>query len=372
MGGDASIEREICYTFGSIRECSAVRIIHFLNHTRRANGHVEIAVDLACAQAAQGHEVAVLSGPGDFSQCLRDNGVTFVEIPKTDGKLGLLFMAMALARFARQFGADIVNAHMVTAAVVARIVQVQGRFRLVTTVHNSFDPQATLMRVGDRIIAVSDAVKEQMSAKGIPARKLRTVRNCTIGGKRRAPLPSTARPLAHPSISTVCGLHPRKGVAELIEAFATVAAAFPNANLYIVGAGPQFAELKTKADATHCRDNIHLLGYQKDPREVLASSDIFVLASHADPCPLVISEARQMGCAIIATHVDGIPELLSFGKKGVLVPPRNPAALAEALSSFLGNEALRKRFATAAQSDLDECVVEKMSSETIAVYSELL
>lgn len=349
-----------------------MRIVHFLNHTRRANGHVEIAVDLACAQAAQGHQVAVMSGPGDFNECLSANGVTFAEVPRTEGKLGVVSLALSLASFARKFRADIVNAHMVTAAVVARGVKLQGRYRLVTTVHNSFDKQARLMGVGDRVIAVSDAVKQEMITKGIPARKLRTVRNGTIGGKRRPSSPSTTRELARPSISTICGLHPRKGVVDLLDAFAITAAAFPDAHLYIVGSGPQHAELEAKVAAMDCRANIHLLGYMKDPREVLAATDIFALASHADPCPLVICEARQMGCAIVATNVGGIPEMLSFGKKGILVPHRDPSAMAAAFSKLLGDEQLLKSFAAAAQSDLEECWVDQMSSQTTAVYGELL
>jgi glycosyltransferase involved in cell wall biosynthesis len=354
------------------RYSAAVRIVHFLNHTRRANGHVEIAVDLACAQASQGHEVAIVSGPGDFDRCLQDNGVIFEEIPGTQFTWRALTMAHSLSSFARRFRTDIVNAHMVSSALIARAVQPMARYRLVTTIHNSFDDQARLMRVGERVIAVSDAVKRDMAAKGIPAHKLRTVRNRTIGGKRRTFEPTSQRDLAHPSIATVCGLHSRKGVADLIDAFSSTAREFPQAHLYIVGNGPQAAELRARADATSCREHIHWLGYQRDPREVLASTDIFVLASHSDPCPLVISEARQMGCAIVATDVDGIPELLSFGEKGLLVPPRDPAALSTALSTLLRDTTLRDHYAAAARANLEECRIEEMSRETTAVYRELL
>ncbi len=100
-----------------------MRIVHFLNHTRRANGHVEIGVDLACAQVAQGHEVAIVSGRGDFDYVLRDNGVEFVEVREIEGKRGALSLAISLTRFARRFRAQIVNAHMVKAAVIARGVR---------------------------------------------------------------------------------------------------------------------------------------------------------------------------------------------------------------------------------------------------------
>ena len=78
---------------------------------------------------------------------------------------------------------------------------------------------------------------------------------------------------------------------------------------------------------------------QDDPFPFLLGADIFVLPSHADPAPLVLSEAREAGCAIVATDVDGIPELLEHGKAGILVPVREPATLSEVLCSLVENSA---------------------------------
>lgn len=347
-------------------------IVHLINHLQRANGHVEHVVDLACEQAAQGHRVCVLAGPGDFSEVLRTHGVELIEIPDAHARTAPLQLGRALLQRARKSQPDIVHAHMVRAALIAKLLQALGRYRLVTTVHNSFDRQSPLMGVGDRVIAVSHAVEVEMAGKGIAPRKLRTVHNRTIGGKRRPAWPVRIDSLEHPSITTVCGLHPRKGVADLLEAFAQAWAEYPQAHLYVVGDGPQANELKARAAAMPCRDHVHWLGYRRDPREVLGSTDIFALATYADTCPMVVSEARQMGCAIVATHVGGIPELVTDGMQGLLVEAGRPDQLAEALTRLLGDPALRDRYSKQARAGLETCTVAEMARRTVEVYRELV
>ncbi|GGD95845.1 glycosyl transferase [Aureimonas endophytica] len=345
-----------------------MKIVHLLNHTHQANGHVELAVDLACEQAAQGHEVTMLSGPGDFGDCLRDNGVAFVQLPQRDGHVGQIHAARDMALALRRLRPDVVNAHMVKAALIARAARLATPFALVTTVHNSFDRPSPLMRVGDLVIAVSAAVKREMAEKGIKAEKLRVVHNGLIGGKRRPPLPERRLPLHRPAVATVAGLHGRKGVDTLVEAFLLAAPRIPEAHLYIVGEGTERPRLE--AMAAPLGERAHFLGYLRDPREVLASVDVFVLASRAEPFGLVLVEALQMGCACIGSDVGGIPEVLGFGAKGRLVPPSRPDLLAEVLIELVRDEAQRHRLTAAAQAELGHFSVERMARETEAVYDE--
>ena len=226
--------------------------------------------------------------------------------------------------------------------------------------------------VGDRVIAVSEAVKAQMALRGIPERKLRVVRNGTIGGGRRPLYPAETAALARPAIATVAGLHDRKGIAHLITAFETVFLARGDTHLYIVGEGPERAKYESLAAQQRSAAHIHFLGHLDDPRSVLAATDIFALASLQDPFPLVLGEARQMGCAIVSTAVDGIPEALWQGAKGVLVPPADSKALADALVDLLNDEPKRAALAAAAGADTDDITVERVSRDTVAVYEDLL
>lgn len=314
----------------------------------------------------------MVRGRGDFDQLLAAHGVTLVTVGDASGPLRVIVMAWRFLQVAKRIKPDVVNAHMVYAALAARLVRLFVSFKLVTTVHNSFDPQAPLMAIGDRVIVVSDAVGVEMQQRGIGPAKRRTVTNGTIGGARRPPYRGTPERLQHPAVVTVCGLNSRKGVAYLIDAFDAARNDCPDAHLYLVGGGPERDAFEARAGQTKSAAHIHFLGYRPDPRDVLASADVFVLASLRDPCPLVIFEAREMGNPIIASSVDGIPAALAHGRRGLLVPPADAGALARAIVQLLSDERLRSDLARASVEDLEEVTVRRMSEQTVDVYAELL
>jgi glycosyltransferase involved in cell wall biosynthesis len=350
-----------------------MKIVHYLNHTRQANGHVAVAVDLACAHAAMGHDVYLVSGRGDFDDVLARNGVTKIPVPDVSGffPLRLLSMVRSLMPVMRRIRPDVVNAHMVAAAIAARLVAWNAGYKLVTTVHNSFDKQAPLMRVGDRVIAISKSVYDEMRGFGVAAGKLRIVHNGTIGGARRPAVPVQRMTLSHPAIATVCGLHPRKGVDHLIEAFAIVHRQCPAAHLYIVGDGPFRAAYEERAVASGAGDVVHFTGHLSDPREVLANADIFALASLREPFGLVVSEAREMGCALVTTDIDGLPEAVGGRNRALLVPPADPVAMATALLSLVNDPALLAHYRAASAADTRDLTVAVMAEATFDVYREV-
>ncbi len=141
--------------------------------------------------------------------------------------------------------------------------------------------------------------------------------------------------LERPCIITVCGLEKRKGVDDLIEAFRLVADRAPTWLLYIVGDGPERDPLTRLAARAGLSERVRFLGYVDNPKPLLASADIFALASHAEPFGLVVSEARQAGCAIVCTNVGGVPEVLEFGAAGALVSPGEPRQVAAELGVLM-------------------------------------
>jgi glycosyltransferase involved in cell wall biosynthesis len=166
-------------------------------------------------------------------------------------------------------------------------------------------------------------------------------------------------------------MYRRKGIAELIEAFAQIAAEFPDAHLYLVGNGPDREMFEAQAQSTAVSDRIHFEGFQSEPQRYLLATDIFVLASHREPFGLVLSEAREAGCAIIASDVDGIPEALSGGQAGMLVPPSDSQSLVAALSQLLKDPKMLHRWKDQAQQNLEWLTTERVNEETLAVYREL-
>jgi glycosyltransferase involved in cell wall biosynthesis len=260
---------------------------------------------------------------------------------------------------------------MMAGAVLGYLATRVTRASLVTTVHNSFDGHSTIMRVGDRIAAVSEAERITLMARGFSARKLVTIVNAPLGGARSrwfAGEPDIA--ITRPSITTVCGLHARKGVDTIIAAFRLVAGDYP-ASLNIVGDGPDRALLEQAARETGFGDRIHFHGSLRDPQKVLQSSDIFVLASHAEPLGLVNLEARHAGCAIIATAVGGVPEALDGGRAGILVPPGDPEAFARELRSLLGDPENLARMKARAREGIERFFVDRLYADYRDLYASL-
>jgi glycosyltransferase involved in cell wall biosynthesis len=333
---------------------------------------VNVAIDLACVQARLGHSVVVVSQGGDFDDLLARCQVEHVRIDQSRRPAVILKALLDLHRLVRRFRPDIIHAHMMTSAVLAYALRPFGRFKLVTTVHNEFEKSAVLMGLGDRVVAVSQAVADKMARRGVRASKLRVVLNGVIGTPRLSEQPPEPEALQRPSIVFVGGLHPRKGVEELIRAFHTVAAELEQPHLYLVGSGPYREAYGKLVEELNLTSRVTFCGGQPDPRRYLLGADMFVLPSHAEPGGLVFVEAREAGCAIVATNVDGIPEMLDQGNAGLLVPPRDPAALAEAMLKVLRDPALLAELRERARQHLPYFTVERASRDYLAHYDELL
>lgn len=349
-----------------------MRVAHIVNHIQKCgNGVTNVVVDLACLQAKSGHNVIVVAADGEYQNLLRSHGVNYFRLEHTGLKrrpIELIKVAWRYRKILREFQPDIVHAHQTSGLMLAQLFRSELGYNLVSTVHCEFERGAGIMGRADRVIAVSDAVAQSMLHCGVPHRKLQVVSNGTLGSPRTLPLEEYLPVvLQRPAIVTIAGIFQRKGIAELIDAFEQIALDFSKVHLYIVGDGPNRSLFEAKAESTSVADRIHFEGFQPDPQPYLLDTDIFVLASHRDPSPLVISEAREASCAIVASNVDGIPEALDDGQAGILVPPSNSSVLASALKKLLSNgDALRQRKNRAKQ-NLERLKVTRVNEETLVV-----
>ncbi|MFB2839231.1 glycosyltransferase family 4 protein [Floridanema evergladense] len=351
-----------------------MKILHLLNDVREiGNGIINVAIDLSCLQAKAGHQVAVASAGGEFEVLLAQYGVKHFVLNQARNPVNLIKATRFYREIVREFQPDIVQAHMMTGVVLARLLKPGFNYALISTVHNEFQRSAILMGLADRVIAISNAVAFSMMRRGIPKSKISVVYNGTLGSPRTRNI-SEYQPLvlSRPAIVTVAGMYHRKGIAELIDAFSKIAANFPGLHLYLVGNGPDRVIFENQAQNTAFSDRIHFVGFQPEPQKYLLSCDIFVLASHQEPFGLVLSEAREAGCAIVATNVDGIPEALDNGKAGILVTPKNSCALANALSNLLNSPEMLHKWQHQAKTNLEWLNVSRVNQETLAVYEEAI
>jgi glycosyltransferase involved in cell wall biosynthesis len=217
--------------------------------------------------------------------------------------------------------------------------------------HNAVD-RLLIDRGADAFIAVSEAERAHMiEAEGLAPDKVRVIRN----GIDKLPETATdlrrdlGLPATGPVIGTLAVLRPEKALELLVEASALLAARFPGLRVLIAGGGPEEERLRSLISERQLEETVLLIGFRKDIADVLAALDVAVFSSDREAMPLAVIEAMAAGKAIVATRIDGAGELLRDGHEGLLVPPRDPAALAEGVARLLDDAALRQRLGSQAQ-----------------------
>lgn len=349
-----------------------MRILHAMNHSERLSGNVHAGVDLACAQAEMGHDVLLCSSGGDFDAVLSTSNVEHVIINQRRSVFTIMKAVFALRRLVKQREIEIVHAHMMTSAVIAWVATIFTNASLVTTTHNAFERFSLLMGLGSRVISVSDVVKDIMVERGVARSRIRVVLNGTIGAARLRHAHKIDAELQSGSIMYIGGLHPRKGLPNLLRAYDQIYVSGSTPKLYVVGDGPQKDEYVALASKLASAPGIEFLGPTAWPLQLLKFADIFVLPSLADPAPLVIAEAREAGCAIVASDVDGIPEMLSHGNAGILVPPNDIGRLATAIERLVSNPNELRDWKAASQINIDHLNIRRVAEETLKIYQDLL
>lgn len=349
-----------------------MKIVHLATHAQCiGNGTVNAMVDLACMQARAGHDVAVASSGGGYEPLLRRHGVTHVLLQQSRQPWRVPAMIAGFGRLIERFNPDLVHAHMMTGALISRFGSMHRRFALVTTVHHDSQKSASLMRFGDRVIAMSHAAGDAMLERGLPANMLSVVTSGAIGSPRFVgrQLPRPLQ-LQHPTVVSVSAMFERNGIADILHAFAQVRQT-QVARLYLVGEGPDRGVMEALAEQLGIANDVRFVGFVADPRGYLAAADVFVFAPHQAPGPLVLSEAREAGCAIVATKVGGAAEMLEKGA-AVLVPPREPLQLAAKIGWLLMDSPVRALYGERAQRDLERFSVQRVCAEHLAVYERAI
>jgi glycosyltransferase involved in cell wall biosynthesis len=142
---------------------------------------------------------------------------------------------------------------------------------------------------------------------------------------------------------TVANLRPEKGYDVLLAAAKTIADGGLPIRFAAVGRGPLRDELHVRHAALGLGDRFTFLGQRDDVLRLLAGADAFVLASHHEGLPVALMEATSVGLPIVASRVGGIPQVLRDESEGILVPPGEPAALAQAIARVASDPELRDR-----------------------------
>jgi glycosyltransferase involved in cell wall biosynthesis len=342
------------------------------------------------------YEVSVACGTGGLLiPKLREAGIEVIPIPNLVREINPIrdFLALLdLFRLIRRKRPHIVHTNSTKAGFLGRLAaKLAGVPVIIFTAHGFVlnEPLGLLKRLlfyaveriggmlSDLIIAVSEADRQlAINFKIINPNRIITIHNgldisySTIEQKSKAVLGLQDD---HRIIGTVANFYPTKGLPFFIQAIPYVRDVFPETNFVIVGDGRQRSELERLTTELGLDSCLFFLGQRDDVSQILPLFDVFVLPSVKEGLPYALLEAMAAARPVVATAVGGVPEVIMDGQTGLLVPPKDPEALAQAIITFLRNperaramgEAGRKRV-------LEHFTVERMVAETERVYQELL
>lgn len=296
-----------------------------------------------------------------------------------------------LSAFIGRVRPHIVNPHLFRSTVVAAPLAKWHGVRVVETYHGregwrgsllrgGFLPDRMVSRFVDRVIAVSEAARAFLvSGKGYPADKIVVVPNgrdlstFRPGAGREALRKELGLDRVIPIVGVVGRLEAQKGHAYLFEAWPSVVAAFPDARLLVVGDGSLRPRLEARARELGVAGSVIFTGFRGDIPRVLDAVDVLALPSLYEGMPLTAIEASAMGRPVVATAVDGTPEVIREARTGRLVPPADPPALSRAIRSLLRDPLGAQRMGRAGRDFvLDRFDLDRQVANTARVYREVV
>jgi glycosyltransferase involved in cell wall biosynthesis len=347
-----------------------------------------IALAFARAARERGDHVLFLSPSlGPFTELVEREGmeVLLVDVSRTFRVAD----AWRLARLLRRARVDVLHTHTALAAnVLSRIagrlagiavvshIHIENHFRpnrVARAVHTTLDNVTA--RLAARVLAVSRSTRDALVQQGYPWQLVEVVHNgIDVEAQARRRGEGLRIELGVPAGATLVGEIGRlcdvKGQRELIEAAVLVS----GVHVVLVGddleqGGAYSALLEELARERGVAGRVHLLGYRADAGELLDQLDILVLPSWIEGLPGVVLEGMAHSKPVIATPVGGTPELVVDGESGLLVPPRNPVALAEAIRSLVSDPDRAKRLGTAGRERAEREFSETaMTARVLEVY----
>lgn len=292
------------------------------------------------------------------------------------GKRALPIALIELIRELRRIRPDVLLTRGYNAELLGRVAAILTRVpRRVVWVHNCGDlqPRSRVRWFADRLLnpftsayyAVAAGQVPYLTGElGYPADKVRVIPNGTEPGP--APTGGHSSPQAgalraslgigpdDPVVGILAALRPEKDHPTLLRAARQVLDELPQARFLVIGDGPARADLERLAGDLGIADRVIFTGSRSDVGELLAAADVFTLTSFTIECaPMALLEAMAAGRPAVCTAVGGVPDMIADGVTGYLVPPRDPAALAQAYLPLLRDRELAAKMGRAARERLE-------------------
>jgi glycosyltransferase involved in cell wall biosynthesis len=359
-------------------------------------GAQEVALETAAGLDPARFDVTLYAGAGGDldEEARRRLGSRFETLPQLvhpirphKDLLALLWLAW---RFWRD-GVRVVHTHSSKAGLLGRLAAWIARVpRVVHTVHgwsfNDFQSGLTfkafvlleraLAPLTDVLAVVATSLRDKGLLQGIgQAHQYALLRaGVDLPAWRKTPRSRRALQALVPKlkpkvVGVIANLKPQKAPLDFVRVAAAVCERRKDVDFIYVGDGPLRAEAQALAEELSVAKRVHLLGWQRDPRQLAAGFDVFLLPSLFEGLPCVYPQALSLGLPVVGTQVDGAAEIVREGVNGYLCQPRDIGALAERVEALLEDSGLRKRMSVAAKRSAGpEFSYGDMVARTAALY----
>lgn len=328
-------------------------ILH-ISRTMDIGGAERIVYQLATDLKDEFDQVHVASTGGLWEEKLAENGIQHHRILDVDSKqpATVLKILASLSRIIKENEITLVHTHHRMAAFYIRLLQLRHpKLIHVYTAHNVFKDKLPLYKFAlgkAHAIAVGEAVSENLKTD-VGIKDTTVIYNGVLMEESQDTVSEIVR-TPGVKIGCIARLSEQKGLTYLIEAMSLVTN--PSVSLFIVGDGELKNDLMIQIKKLDLEERIHFLGYRSDVVECINSFDFLVSSSIYEGLALSVIETFLNSKTIVATDIPGINEIVNE-TNGLLVPVKNPNAMAQAIDKLAGEVKFREKLAKKARLDYE-------------------
>jgi glycosyltransferase involved in cell wall biosynthesis len=362
---------------------TAIRVLH-VDSERSWRGGERQVLELMRRQRAMGDEPHLAAPePSALYRRARSEGFPAHGVPMR-GTWDLA-SALRLASITRAIRPHVVHWHAARAhalgAIAARFAPGPKRVlsrRVDFRVRGSLGSRLLYSLPVEAIVAISEGVREALVESGIPRDGIRVIPSGIDFAPFQTPFDRVAvrarLGIAPDQVLAiqVAALAPHKSQTTLLKSAALLLERSPRLVIWIAGEGG----LRDSLTAEHARlelgDRVRFLGFRDDIPDLLRAADLFVLSSYLEGLGTSVLDAMAAGLPVVATRVGGVPEIVKDGETGLLVPPRDPEALAHALARMADDSGMRGRLGSNGRSLARSFDADLTASRTRELYLEVL
>jgi len=332
------------------REAFKMKIMHLINHLN-IGGIGSYALNLSAGLIKKGHRLFIASSGGELLGEFNRLGVEPIRVSlNTKNELSpkIVLSLIKLYKAVRENKIDILHSHSRTTQVLGCLLQRFTGVKHVFTCHGFFKRRFS-RRVfpcwPDKIIAISDQVREHLiNDFKLSPQRIDLVYN-GIDMDKFSPPSFENRQKAKlkiglgsgPVVGILARLSDVKGHRYLIEAMKDILPIYPQARLLIAGEGKMEKELRKLTEDFGIKANVIFVTNTIDTREVLSAIDFFVMPSLNEGLGMALMEAMSMGLTVIGSSVGGIKTLIKDKENGLLVNPKDPRGISQAIISLISD-----------------------------------